>query len=50
MFPTKNTFKAEKRLLARGNWGAEWGGRGGIRGEKLGTVQPINIIGKTFHP
>ena len=25
MFPTKNTFKAEKRLLARGNWGAEWG-------------------------
>ena len=49
MFPTKNTFKAEKRLLARGNWGRS-GGEGGIRGEKLGTVQPINIIRKTFHP
>ena len=47
MFPTKNTFKAEKRLLARGNWGR---GGGVIRGEKLGTVQPINIIRKTFHP
>ena len=28
MFPTKNTFKAEKRLLARGNWGRS-GGEGG---------------------
>ena len=33
MFPTKNTFKAEKRLLARGNWGAEWGGEGVLEGK-----------------
>ena len=33
MFPTKNTFKAEKRLLARGNWGADWGGEGVLEGK-----------------